>query len=86
MPSEAAIRARLSGAAANTPKQVVPAAEAYRISKRDDAKGVKGVKDVLNVHDVRDVRDVRDVNYEATNIARTPQKYGLSLGEKVNNL
>ena len=36
-----------------------------------DAKDVKGVKDVK---DVRDVRDVRDVNYEATNIARTPQK------------
>ena len=68
MPSEAVIRARLSGAAANTPRQVVPAAEAYRISKRDDAKDVKDVKDVHNV------RNVLDVNYEETNITRTPQK------------
>ena len=74
MPSEAAIRARLSGAAANTPRQVVLAAEAYRISKRDDAKGVKDVNDVLDVLDVLDVHNVRDVNYVETNIARTPQK------------
>ena len=33
-----------------------------------DAKDVKDVKDVLNV------RDVLDVNYEETNITRTPQK------------